>query len=439
MSGPSAGSRGPSAPMMLVHASLKASAMFDWRAGDAPWRRAHRRSSRRNAPTASGAAGTIRSNRAPALTATSLASRGNDGGPLGSPERDGAKRPGRRCSGRRRPGASPRDDSRWCAGPPPGTLDAMESHDQDPTPEPAGAPAGPEPATTTTATGGGPRRLYKSRDERMIAGVCGGIAEYFGIDPVIVRVIAVALVFAGGAGLLAYLAAWLLVPGEGADPSERPGRAATIAGAIALVLAVCVLPLWNGPFGGHWSGPFVGVVFVGLAGLGVWYVASGEAPSAGGARDILRRAGFGLALLAVCVILAFGGAWATAAGGGAVVAGVIVVLGAWLVASAFIGGARWLILPALALALPAGVVSAADLDVRGGVGQREYHPLSSAEVRGTYRLGVGQLVVNLRDAKLPAGDRRGDTVPRGGPAGLLVPPGPPRAPAPARRGPPRLA
>src|SRR4051794_13794005 len=297
----------------------------------------------------------------------------------------------------------------------------MESHDQDPTTEsPA---AGSEDPTTSHAAGGhgpvpsggdstgdaaaaAPRRLYKSRDERMIAGVCGGIAEYFGIDPVIVRVIAVALVFAGGAGLLAYVAAWLLVPDEDADPSARPGRPATIAGAIALVLAVCVLPLWNGPFGGHWSGPFVFVVFVGLAGLGVWSLASGEAPSAGGARDILRRAGFGLALLAVCVILAFGGAWATAAGGGAVVAGVIVVLGAWLVASAFIGGARWLILPALALALPAGFVSAADLDVRGGVGERQYRPLAAGQVRDSYRLGVGQLVVDLREAKLAAGDRK---------------------------------
>jgi hypothetical protein len=217
----------------------------------------------------------------------------------------------------------------------------------------------------------------------------------------------VALVFAGGAGLLAYVAAWLLVPEEDALPSERPGRAATIAGAIALVLAVCVLPLWNGPFGGHWSGPFVGLVFLGLAGLGVWYLASGEAPAAAGSvRDILRRAGFGLALLAVCAILAVGGAWATAAGGGAVVAGVIVVLGAWLVASAFIGGARWLILPALALALPAGVVSAADLDIRGGIGERQYRPLAADQVRDTYRLGVGQLIVDLRDAKLPAGDRR---------------------------------
>src|SRR5690242_2787193 len=168
----------------------------------------------------------------------------------------------------------------------------MASSDQDPTTEQAGTGAGipsPEPPADrpgggSTGAGGaaGPRRLYRSRDERMIAGVCGGIAEYFAIDPVIVRVIAVALVFAGGAGLLAYAAAWLLVPEEGADPLERPGRAATIAGVVALVLAVCVLPLWNGPFGGHWSGPFVGIVFVGLAGLGVWYVASGEHPAAGG-------------------------------------------------------------------------------------------------------------------------------------------------------------
>lgn len=310
----------------------------------------------------------------------------------------------------------------------------MEAHDDEPETQP-GIPAGSEDPTTEsgagsedpttphaaggrssgpsggdTPTGGAappaPRRLYKSRDDRVIAGVCGGLAEYFGIDPVIVRVIAVALVFAGGAGLLAYVAAWLLVPEHGADPSKRPGRVATIAGAVALVLAIGTLvPLWSGPFGGHWAGPFGGLVFLGLAGLGVWYLASGERPSAGGARDVLRRAGFGVALLALCGILAIGGAWATAAGGGTVVAGVIVVVGLWLVASAFIGGARWLILPALALALPAGVVSAANLDVSGGVGERQYRPVGPAQVRDVYRLGVGQMIVDLRAAKLPPGDR----------------------------------
>jgi len=242
----------------------------------------------------------------------------------------------------------------------------------------------------------------------MVAGVCAGIAEYFGIDPVIVRVVAVGLVFAAGAGLLAYVAAWLLVPDRDDDPGVRPGRTATVVGAVALVAAfVSLSSVWRGNFGGwHWTGPFVSLVFIGLAGLGIWYLASGEAPSAGGARDVLRRAGFGLALLAVCAILALGGAWATAAGGGAIVAGAVIVAGVWLVAAAFVGGARWLILPALALALPAGVVSAANVSVDGGVGDREYRPLAANQVRDAYRLGMGRLVVDLRDADLPVGDHR---------------------------------
>lgn len=56
------------------------------------------------------------------------------------------------------------------------------------------------------------KRLYRSESERMIAGVCGGIAEYFDIDPVIVRLIAVALIFVQGIGLLAYLIAWIVIP-----------------------------------------------------------------------------------------------------------------------------------------------------------------------------------------------------------------------------------
>jgi phage shock protein C len=56
------------------------------------------------------------------------------------------------------------------------------------------------------------RRLYKSRQERIISGVCGGIAEYFGIDVVIVRIACVLSVFLHGIGLLAYLLAVFVVP-----------------------------------------------------------------------------------------------------------------------------------------------------------------------------------------------------------------------------------
>ena len=58
------------------------------------------------------------------------------------------------------------------------------------------------------------KRLYRSRDDRMIWGVCGGIAKYFGIDPTVVRLITVLLLFAGGAGILGYIILTIVVPLE---------------------------------------------------------------------------------------------------------------------------------------------------------------------------------------------------------------------------------
>lgn len=59
-----------------------------------------------------------------------------------------------------------------------------------------------------------PRRLYRSRRDRMIAGVCGGLAEYFNMDPTIVRIIAVVALIAGLGGFLAYIIMWIVVPEE---------------------------------------------------------------------------------------------------------------------------------------------------------------------------------------------------------------------------------
>jgi len=59
------------------------------------------------------------------------------------------------------------------------------------------------------------KRLYRSRTERMLWGVCGGLANYFDIDPTIVRVIAVLLIFANGLGILAYIVMAIIVPLEG--------------------------------------------------------------------------------------------------------------------------------------------------------------------------------------------------------------------------------
>ncbi len=56
------------------------------------------------------------------------------------------------------------------------------------------------------------KRLYRSKRESMICGVCGGIAEYFDIDPTLIRLGAVVLIFGWGSGLLAYLVAAIIIP-----------------------------------------------------------------------------------------------------------------------------------------------------------------------------------------------------------------------------------
>jgi phage shock protein C len=62
------------------------------------------------------------------------------------------------------------------------------------------------------------KRLQRSRTEKMIGGVCGGLAAYFGADPTIVRVLWVAVTLLGGAGLIAYLIMWVIMPQEPPAP-----------------------------------------------------------------------------------------------------------------------------------------------------------------------------------------------------------------------------
>lgn len=57
-----------------------------------------------------------------------------------------------------------------------------------------------------------PRKLYKSSSNKMVSGVCGGIAEYANIDPTIVRLLWVVFSFVGGAGVLAYIIAAIIIP-----------------------------------------------------------------------------------------------------------------------------------------------------------------------------------------------------------------------------------
>ncbi len=61
------------------------------------------------------------------------------------------------------------------------------------------------------------KRLYRSSQNKVLAGVCGGLGEYFGVDPVIVRLLVVVFTLMGGAGLIAYIIAAIIIPTRGAD------------------------------------------------------------------------------------------------------------------------------------------------------------------------------------------------------------------------------
>ena len=65
------------------------------------------------------------------------------------------------------------------------------------------------------------KRIYRSRDERMIWGICGGIAKYFDVDPTLIRIIAVLTLFCAFTGILVYIILAIIIPLE-PRPSESP-------------------------------------------------------------------------------------------------------------------------------------------------------------------------------------------------------------------------
>jgi phage shock protein PspC (stress-responsive transcriptional regulator) len=206
----------------------------------------------------------------------------------------------------------------------------------------------------------GPRRpLLRSRDDRKIWGVAGGLAEHVGFNPTLVRVFFVVTLFFGGAGLLAYLVLAVALPEDDGTGRPVPESVWSRLGKVALV---CVL------------------VAVGLL------VAAG---------------------------LAVVSAWVTATGHGTVIAIAVIVFGLGLVAAAFAGDIRRRIVPLLVIAavvlgIPAGTVAAADIHIDESIGKRTYTPTTQADIPADgYRLGTGQLIVDLRS--LPWA--KGQTVP----------------------------
>src|SRR5918998_1207293 len=113
-----------------------------------------------------------------------------------------------------------------------------------------------------------PRRLVRVRSGRVVGGVCAGLGRYFNLDPIIFRIGAIVLVFAGGAGLLAYLAALLLIPAEDSEgePAGR-NRWAVIVGVIVLLCLTWPFLLGGGLLLAGLLIPFAALV---AAGVIVW-------------------------------------------------------------------------------------------------------------------------------------------------------------------------
>ena len=154
--------------------------------------------------------------------------------------------------------------------------------------------------TDTSAPAPGPqarRPLARSRDERIVAGVCAGLARYIGLSPLVVRLAVVALTLAGGTGVVLYVAAWLMLPLEGDqrsmaqnalsdrrfDPTEIVAVGAVVLGGLLLLRST-----------GIWFGDaIVWPVVLSVVGLAVIWRQAGDddRPSLLRVVDRLPRAG----------------------------------------------------------------------------------------------------------------------------------------------------
>jgi phage shock protein PspC (stress-responsive transcriptional regulator) len=195
------------------------------------------------------------------------------------------------------------------------------------------------------------KRLERPADDRMIAGVAAGLGRYFDLTPAVFRLGFVVLTLLGGAGILIYVAAVLVMPKEGEPASiaeralserrEHPGRLVGL-GLLALAILVVVSQASTWPSAGTaW--------FIAVVGL-VVLAASGE----GRARRLAIAALSVLAVLVVAAAVAIGSAFA------------------WF-----------------------------DVSLDDGVGDRSYAPATVAGVHPAYKLGIGKLQVDLSSLRRP--------------------------------------
>jgi phage shock protein PspC (stress-responsive transcriptional regulator) len=268
-----------------------------------------------------------------------------------------------------------------------------------------------------------PRRLTRSRDDRWLGGVSGGLGRYFDLNPVVYRIAFAALALAGGTGILLYVAAWVVIPDEGVEDSiaadalkrhrDRPwlmvGFALLGFGAL---LALSEAHFWPSP-GNLWLAAAIGGAAI------VWWQVSTHRPTTAATaatttdlvpvaprarkRSLLPVA-TGLLILGLGVVglLDATGAvhvnWRVALAVAAIALGVIIAIGAFT--GQAVGGVVVLalgVLAALALAF------AVRVPLFSGVGNQVDSPTTVAAVHSTYEHGIGDFHVNLEDVAFPVG------------------------------------
>jgi phage shock protein PspC (stress-responsive transcriptional regulator) len=278
------------------------------------------------------------------------------------------------------------------------------------------------------------RELHRPRDNRMVAGVAAGLAEYFGLRPAVYRIAFAALALVGGAGILLYVVAALVIPAEGADESiaeeflrrhrDRPGLLVGLG--IAGVLAISIVSSPGRDWGWPLVGPLSFLLLLGLAGLALWQVSRRDRePRAGvSARPrslflpglgLLLAAAGGIALLHVLdvvdvrydVVLTLG----------------LVLVGLLIAVGAFFHRTAGLVPLGLLLAAVLAGGALGSLGRGGPIGERSYSPSTVADLRDEYNLRIGRLELDLRDLELPAGETRVELDAGIGEVVVHVPPG----------------
>lgn len=264
------------------------------------------------------------------------------------------------------------------------------------------------------------RLLRRRTTDRVIFGVAGGLADYFNVDPLLIRIAFVGLIIFGGAGLVLYFLAWLLLPAEGQDASmvesffRRLGLTPrSLAWAALAILMFIVIQAAINP-GGYVSlgeGP-TWVALAAVAG-GIWLLRRREAvPAAATVPTVVapRRAPavprprsplgwyiVAATLIAVGLLAIVSQVAEIEVEPGQFFGAALAVMGIGLVIGAWWGRARILILLALLLMPVALAASFVTAPLEGGVGAPRFIPANAAELRDEYRLLGGQLTLDLTE------------------------------------------